>query len=243
MAKQTRRAPSSRTDHASTLALLDLQGRVGSALRRLRDARGWTQEEAADRCGMHTFGYRVFENAQSNLTLASLARLACGLGVDAVELLQPAPAPASRPRGRPARPVPSAREFMASALPPQTTPYTTGPSPHGQVREASVPYPPDPGDSAERAVAQGVSQRVVAVDVVVPTQRVPNVRDAVIVVLGLNPAGLFSREIVQAVRGLGHKRLAATTVNLVLHDLYRRALAVRDGTRGAFVYRLKASAP
>jgi hypothetical protein len=62
-------------------------------------------------------------------------------------------------------------------------------------------------------------------------------------VLGLNPAGLFSREIVQAVRGLGHKRLAATTVNLVLHDLYRRALAVRDGTRGAFVYRLKASAP
>ena len=236
MAKPTRRAPSSRTDPASAAALVDLQGRVGTALRRLRDARGWTQEEAADRCGMHTFGYRVFENAQSNLTLASLARLACGLGVDAVELLQPAPVPDSRPRGRPARPVPSAREFMASALPPQTTPYAVGPSPLGQVRDASVP---NPSPSTAPAGAQGASQRVVAVDVVVPPQRVPNVRDAVIILLGLNPAGLFSREIVQAVRGLGHKRLAATTVNLVLHDLYRRGLAARDGTRGAFVYRLK----
>jgi transcriptional regulator with XRE-family HTH domain len=59
---------------------------------RLRDerrARGWTQEQAAERCGYFPRHYQKLEAAELNVTLATLERLAEAFDVDAGVLLRP----------------------------------------------------------------------------------------------------------------------------------------------------------
>jgi hypothetical protein len=202
---------------------------------------------------MQVYAYRVFETGRSNLTMASLARLAFGFEVDATEFLQPAPAPAPRPRGRPARPLPPSSDAVPTA-----TSARSEASPESSVadREGVYSVSPREGDGMGAIVrdpgvhvaadggggpADAVRTRIVSVKVVVPSRRIPVVRDAVVAVLQLNAEGLFAREVIEAVRDAGHKRLPADTVHLVLHDLHRRGLVTRDGERGAFVYRLKAT--
>lgn len=65
----------------------ELLARLTGNLRRLREVRGWTQEEAGERCGMVMQQYQRIEAGQMNLTLISLARLAGGFGVDPETLL------------------------------------------------------------------------------------------------------------------------------------------------------------
>lgn len=98
-----RRRNSARESLYESPAYRALLVRVGANLRRLREARGWTQEECAFRCGdMAAPLLRRIELAATNVTALTLTRLADGLGVDPVELLAPvASPPPPRKRGRP----------------------------------------------------------------------------------------------------------------------------------------------
>nr|WP_269765553.1 helix-turn-helix transcriptional regulator [Burkholderia ubonensis] len=58
-------------------------------LRRLRTASGLSQEELADRAGLHRTYVSSVERAQRNLSLENIFNLAAGLAVDARDLLAP----------------------------------------------------------------------------------------------------------------------------------------------------------
>ncbi|WP_084737932.1 helix-turn-helix domain-containing protein [Cystobacter ferrugineus] len=77
-----------RAEQYESAAYRELQARLATAVRRLREERGWTQEEAAHRCGMTTRLFQRVEGADVNLTFTSLARLCEGFGVDVVQLLK-----------------------------------------------------------------------------------------------------------------------------------------------------------
>lgn len=81
--------------------------RIAANLRRLRDARGWTQDEAVQYCGdLDLTLYRSVESGRSNITAATLSRLCQGFAVDVAEFFVPAPPLEKRPRGRPKVPKP-----------------------------------------------------------------------------------------------------------------------------------------
>ena len=61
--------------------------RVAANVRQLRQARGWTQDELAERCGgLDLTVLRAIENGRANLTAITVARLCEGLGVDVSEV-------------------------------------------------------------------------------------------------------------------------------------------------------------
>lgn len=79
-----------------------ITGRVAANVRRLREARGWTQEECAAHCGgMATYLLQLVEAGASNITANTLARLCDGLAVDVLELLAHASPLPKRGKGRP----------------------------------------------------------------------------------------------------------------------------------------------
>lgn len=80
---------------------LDLISRLAANVRRLRADRGWTQEEAADRCGMATLVFQTAEGGRKNFTGTVVARLCKGFGVDVRDLFAPAAPLARRKPGRP----------------------------------------------------------------------------------------------------------------------------------------------
>ena len=65
-----------------------LQIVVGRNIRRLRLARGVSQEELADEIGVHRTYMGGVERGERNLTLRSLERLAERLGVTPLSLLE-----------------------------------------------------------------------------------------------------------------------------------------------------------
>lgn len=89
--------------------------RVAANVRRLREARGWTQEEAAHQCGeLDATLYRVVEAARSNITASTVARICEGFDVDVSELYAPAPPLVKRGRGRPRKPPTRAADRTAT---------------------------------------------------------------------------------------------------------------------------------
>jgi len=68
---------------------IDLQLAVGRNLRRLRVARGMSQEAFAAVLGVHRTFMGGVERGERNLTLRSLDRVATALGIDPRELLEP----------------------------------------------------------------------------------------------------------------------------------------------------------
>jgi len=78
-----------RAEQYESDAYRELQRRLATAVRRLREEKGWTQEEAAHRCGMTTRLYQRVEGEEVNLTFTSLARLCQGFAVDVVRFLKP----------------------------------------------------------------------------------------------------------------------------------------------------------
>lgn len=60
---------------------------VAVAVRRLRKARGWSQEEFASRCNLHRTYVGAIERAEENLTLKTLDKLAKALQVHPAQLL------------------------------------------------------------------------------------------------------------------------------------------------------------
>jgi ribosome-binding protein aMBF1 (putative translation factor) len=85
---QKRRRPE-RAEQYESAAYREVQERLATAVRRLREDKGWTQEEAAHRCGMTTRLLQYVEGAESNVTFTTLARLCEGFEVDVAQFFKP----------------------------------------------------------------------------------------------------------------------------------------------------------
>lgn len=128
---------SRRSHHYQGTTYQELLTRLAANVRGLRTAGGWTQEEAAHRCGMTTAFFQSIEGEGTNPTGTTLARLADGLGADVGALLIPA---APLPPRRPGRP------------PKQGAPPAPGSAPTGLVE--AIPTGDEAGRT-ERAVEDG----------------------------------------------------------------------------------------
>jgi transcriptional regulator with XRE-family HTH domain len=58
---------------------VDIRIRFGRAIRRIREAQGINQEEAAERCGLHRTYYSGIERGVRNISLVNIERVAKGL--------------------------------------------------------------------------------------------------------------------------------------------------------------------
>jgi transcriptional regulator with XRE-family HTH domain len=67
---------------------VDIRKRLGSNLKRLRHEQGWSQEEFADRAGIHRTYVSDIERAARNPTITVVEKLAKPLKVSASALLQ-----------------------------------------------------------------------------------------------------------------------------------------------------------
>ncbi|MCB8750218.1 helix-turn-helix domain-containing protein [Planktothrix agardhii] len=65
-----------------------LNGVVGSNLRRLRKKLGISQEDLAEKCGLHRTYVGAIERSERNITLQTLEKLAESLGVSPQDLLK-----------------------------------------------------------------------------------------------------------------------------------------------------------
>ncbi len=78
---------------APPCAMADLKETVATNVRRLRNSRGWTQEDLAGRVGLSARYVGQIERAQTSISVTVLGRLADALRVEAAELVM-------RPRSR-----------------------------------------------------------------------------------------------------------------------------------------------
>ena len=65
---------------------LDIRVRFGRAIRRVREEQKITQEEAAERCGLHRTYYSGVERGIRNVSLVNIERIARGLRKSLPEL-------------------------------------------------------------------------------------------------------------------------------------------------------------
>ncbi len=66
---------------------MNVRERLGQNLRRLRLAKGWSQEAYADEAGIHRTYVSDIERGSRNPTIAIVEKLAIPLGVTASDLL------------------------------------------------------------------------------------------------------------------------------------------------------------
>jgi len=66
---------------------VDIRVRLGQNLRKLRDEKGWSQEDFADRAGIHRTYVSDIERGRRNPTITVLEKLAKPLGVAPGDLL------------------------------------------------------------------------------------------------------------------------------------------------------------
>lgn len=62
---------------------------LAANIKRHRRAQGWSQEELAERCGVHRTYIGSVERGERNVTLQTLEKIAGAMGVDAISLLRP----------------------------------------------------------------------------------------------------------------------------------------------------------
>ncbi len=62
--------------------------RLGARLRELRDERGWTLEQTAERAGLHPVSLSRVETGSVNVTVATLVAVTRALGVEIVALFE-----------------------------------------------------------------------------------------------------------------------------------------------------------
>ena len=67
---------------------MTLQEAVGLRIRTLRKAKGFSQEDFADHCGIHRTYMGSMERGEKNVSLEILARVASGLKISLSELLK-----------------------------------------------------------------------------------------------------------------------------------------------------------
>jgi len=241
---------------------LDLLGRLAANVRRLRQERGWTQEEAAARCAeLSVFVLRQVEAGSTNVTAVTLARLAAGFGADFTEFVQAAVAPTRRGAGRPAV-LPRVAVPVPAATPPATPASTAHPlkgiEEPAMVDNPSVHRPKAAalGGLTERGDDAGSGQappaiavpspkpRIVATEFILPaypsargrTFTMPELRDFLATVLAANPQGLTASELLHAARAAGQEALPRSNVSFALHYLARRGHVERAGTKGNYVH-------
>jgi transcriptional regulator with XRE-family HTH domain len=65
-----------------------IQKKVGATVRRLRNAKGWSQDLFADKTGLHRAHVGEIERGESNVTLQTLKILADTLGCRIVDLVK-----------------------------------------------------------------------------------------------------------------------------------------------------------
>lgn len=65
---------------------VDIRVRFGRAIRRIREAQGINQEEAAERCGLHRTYYSGIERGVRNVSLVNIEKVARGLKTGLPEL-------------------------------------------------------------------------------------------------------------------------------------------------------------
>ena len=75
------------TDTDSRTMVDDLNIKIGKRLRSLREARGYSQEEFAELCGLHRTYVGGIERGERNVTLKTLEKIAKALGVAPEKLL------------------------------------------------------------------------------------------------------------------------------------------------------------
>jgi transcriptional regulator with XRE-family HTH domain len=66
---------------------MDVRKKFGKRLRTLREERGWSQEEFADRAGLHRTYVSAVERGVRNPTLSVLERLSKALGLPMAEMV------------------------------------------------------------------------------------------------------------------------------------------------------------
>lgn len=66
---------------------MNVRQRLGKNLRRLREAKGWSQEAFAEEAGIHRTYVSDIERAARNPTITVVEKLAVPLGVTVSELL------------------------------------------------------------------------------------------------------------------------------------------------------------
>jgi len=66
---------------------VDIRLRLGRNVRRLRQEKGWSQEDYADRAGIHRTYVSDIERGRRNPTITLVEKLAAPLGVSAGALL------------------------------------------------------------------------------------------------------------------------------------------------------------
>lgn len=67
---------------------MEIRQRLAANMKALRVAKGWSQEEFADRCGLHRTYVSGVERGIRNPTLTVLEKLADGLGVSVTALVK-----------------------------------------------------------------------------------------------------------------------------------------------------------
>lgn len=78
---------------------MDLKEVMAVNVRRLRHAKGWTQEELAERSALTARYVGAIERADVSASVTVLGQVAKGLDVEPIELIRPQP-PAGRRGGR-----------------------------------------------------------------------------------------------------------------------------------------------
>lgn len=66
----------------------ELRRRLAASIIRLRVEKGWSQEEAADRAGLHDKHLQKIEYGTVNVTFNTVAKLAAAFGVKIEEFLK-----------------------------------------------------------------------------------------------------------------------------------------------------------
>ena len=74
--------------HARYSAGVDIRTRLGLNVRKLREAKGWSQKDFADRAGIHRTSVSDIERGKRNPTVTVVEKLAKPLGTTAGSLLE-----------------------------------------------------------------------------------------------------------------------------------------------------------
>lgn len=66
----------------------EIQEKIGNRIRALRSKRGWSQEEFADRCGIHRGHMGQIERGEKDVSASTLVKVGKGLGMTVSALLK-----------------------------------------------------------------------------------------------------------------------------------------------------------